>query len=305
MLRVFLADSRSPFEIGNERRSKLGVARKHGILRALAKHLHPMRALLLGNALANVLGDHAGVAAVLSRVEIRAAENFAEPCGDAFRMVGRHSRKQRTDERVLGHVFGIKNARHAQQRGKAACPLKERRLVLWRGHGIGELHIPVHPATERLILRMPAAAQAEMLPRRTFSSGHVVSIFVDKPDPARDPVRPILGDFDRCSSMLVDLVAGFHSLDAITEGSRRAGAHCLDDFVEPSAAGSNERLLPGVKDRGQMVGAKSRVGADAPVVEDLDLYAVVLVALVRDPLRVLRAGETRLGVAAVAERLVR
>jgi hypothetical protein len=47
------------------------------------------------------------------------------------------------------------------------------------------------------------------------------------------------------------------------------------------------------------------VRADAPVVEDLDLHAVVLVAPVRDPVRILRAGKIPFGVAAVAERLVR
>ena len=88
-----------------------------------------------------------------------------------------------------------------------------------------------------------------MLPRRTLGSGHIVSKFVDKSDTARNPVGTIFGDLDRCESIPINLVAGFHSVDAVTEGSRRARPHGLDYFVQSSTARSDEWLLPNMEYR--------------------------------------------------------
>src|SRR5580704_1293048 len=129
-------------------------------------------------------------------------------------MIRRHVCEEGAYQRILRHVFAVEDARHAQQSGKSACPLKKSGFVFWRGHGISELHIPVHTAAEWFVLRMSASAQTEMLQRRTLGSGHVASKFVDKSDTARNPVRPIFRDLDRCRSLPIDLVAGFHSVDA-------------------------------------------------------------------------------------------
>jgi hypothetical protein len=147
----------------------------------------------------------------------------------------------------------------------------------------------MHATAKRFVLRMSASAQTEMLPRRTFRSGHVASNFVDNSDTARDPVRAILGNFNRWSSMLVNLVAGFYSVDAVTEGSRRAAAHCLDYFVHSRTARRNEWLSPDVEYGSQSVGAEPRVGTDAAIIEDLELLTVVRVPLILNPLWVFRS----------------
>jgi hypothetical protein len=107
----------------------------------------------------------------------------------------------------------------------------------------------MHPAAEWFVLRMPTSAQAEMLTRRTLGSGHIFSRFVDKSDAARNSIRPIFGNLDRSRSRLINLVANFHIVDAVTEGPRRAGPYCLDYFVESSTARCNEWFSPNMEHR--------------------------------------------------------
>src|SRR6266852_3123814 len=164
-------------------------------------------------------------------------------------MIRRHVCKEGADEQILRHVFAIEDTCHAQQSGKSACPLKKCGFVCLRCYGVVELRVPVHTATEWFVLRMSASAQTEMLPRRTLGSGHIISKFVDKSDTACNPVRTIFGNLHRRRSMPIDLVAGFHSFDAVTEGSRRARPHGLDYFVQSSTARSNELLLPNMEYR--------------------------------------------------------
>src|SRR6266849_10971980 len=128
-----------------------------------------------------------------------------------------------------------------------------------------------------------------MFPRRPFGSGYDVSKFVDKSGTARHPVRPIFGNLDRCRSRPINLIAGFQSVDVVTEGSRRAGPHCLDYFVQSCTARRNEWFLPNMEYRSQSVGAKSRVSTDAAIIEDLDLLAVVRVPLIWNPLWIFRS----------------
>src|SRR6266567_2799956 len=164
-------------------------------------------------------------------------------------MIRRHVCKEGTDEEILRDILTVEDACHAQQSGKSACPLKKCGFVFRRGYGVVELRVPVHTATEWFVLRMSASAQTEMLPRRTLGSGHIVSKFVDKSDTACNTVRTIFGNLDRRRSMPIDLVAGFHSVDAVTEGSRRARPHGLDYFVQSSTARSDEWLLPNMEYR--------------------------------------------------------
>jgi hypothetical protein len=142
-----------------------------------------------------------------------------------------------------------------------------------------------------------------MLSRGTLYSRHVVSKFVHKTDTARNAIRSIFRDFDGGRPGAIDLGAGFYTIDAVTEGARRAGPHRLDDFVQPSAARRDEWLLPNMKDRSQPVGAESGVGADPAVIEYLNLLPLVGVAPVGNPLRVLGTGEARRSVGAIAKGL--
>jgi hypothetical protein len=60
-----------------------------------------------------------------------------------------------------------------------------------------------------------------------------------------------------------------------------------------------------MEDRSEPVGAESRVGTDSAIIENLDLLALVVVALVRNPLRIFGPGEARLCMGAIAIRLHR
>ena len=57
----------SPIRCRPEGGAKLGVVGQPGLVGGLQQQRHPPGPLLLGEALADVLGDHAGVAAVLAR----------------------------------------------------------------------------------------------------------------------------------------------------------------------------------------------------------------------------------------------
>ena len=84
----------------------------------------------------------------------------------------------------------VEPPREAQQRREAAGPLKERRLV-----GLGrvvEVRVPVHPAAERLVLRLAAAAQAVVLVRRAVVADLGMAFAVEQFDRAGDAVGAVL-----------------------------------------------------------------------------------------------------------------
>src|SRR5580692_9417767 len=107
----------------------------------------------------------------------------------------------------------------------------------------------MYPATERLILRLSASAEAEMFFGRTFGPRYIISKFVYEADTSGNPIWPILRYFNRSWTTLIDLSSGFYAIDAIAESSRRAGTHCLDDLVQTSAAWCNEWFLSHAKYR--------------------------------------------------------
>src|SRR4029450_2495212 len=101
---------------------------------------------------------------------------------------------------------------------------------------VGEMDIPMHSATERLVLRMPATAQTVVLQRRAHISQHPFSILLCQWNPTDDAVRSILGNLDRWLSNRVDLVACFTSVNCITQGAGRARSDGTNDVVHSSAA---------------------------------------------------------------------
>src|SRR5579859_2430289 len=128
---------------------------------------------------------------------------------------------------------------------------------------------------------------------------------VGQPDPAGDAVGAVLGDLDRRLAIVlpVDLGASLDAVDREAERPRRAVADRADDLIHAASAGRDERLAVDVEHRREAIGAEPRVLADAAVVEQRDLHALVRIASVRDALRVLAieepAGRTR----SVADRL--
>src|SRR5262249_58705434 len=146
-----------------------------------------------------------------------------------------------------------------------------------------------------------------MLGRRPRSARLLRAVGAKQGDPSGDAIRAVLGDRDRwlaCAAP-VHLVPGFGAVDRVAQRTGRAVPDGADDLVHPAPARRHERLGAGVEDGGQPVGAKPGVLADAAVVVDHDLLAVVDVAPVGYPLRVLSVGKAGPGAAAVAERLDR
>ena len=80
------------------------------------------------------------------------------------------------------------------------------------------------------------------------------------------------------------------SRPAIAKSARLTGrSGPLDDLVHPAAARGHERFAAGVEDGGKTVGAEAGVRAEAAVVEHRELVALVAVAPVGDPVRILVA----------------
>lgn len=75
----------------------------------------------------------------------------------------------------------------------------------------------------------------------------------------------------------------------------------MDDLVETSAAWGDEGLAVGVEDVLESVAAEARVRAEAAIVEDRQLQAVMAVPSVGHAVRVFGAAESNVPVAAVAE----
>ena len=116
---------------------------------------------------AEVLGDHPLIPAVALAVELGSAEHLAEPSRHALRdgrgpcwrtAAPAADPRGRASRRRCG-VIRVK-------RGEPAAPLEQRRLAVRVRHRVLEVHVPVHPAAERLVLGVPAAAQRVVLERR-------------------------------------------------------------------------------------------------------------------------------------------
>ena len=196
----------------------------------------------------------------------------------------------------------VKQPGQPGQRGQAAGPLEQGRLKA--AGRVAELHVPVHAAAERLVLRVAAPAERVVLTGRARGPGHVRARRVGQADPAGHPVGAVLGDLDGLLALAVpvDQAAGFLAVEGQAQRPGRTVAHRPDELVHPGSARGDEGLGAGAEGRRQPVGAQAGVLADAPVVEDRDLLTRVGVALVRHPVRVLGVGKPAAGVRPVAER---
>ena len=192
LLRVLHGYVRTPFEVRREGGREFGVVREARLCGALFEKSDPPGPLPIGQVLAEVLGDHPGVAAVALRVHRRATKYFRQPAGDPLGVVGGHRREQRTDERVLRHVLLIEDPGRKQEGRPATGPLEQRWFVVRVSYRIVEVDVPVHPRTERLVLRLPAPAQAVVLERGALIARHRGAIGIDQRDAAGGAVGPIL-----------------------------------------------------------------------------------------------------------------
>src|SRR5262249_16853875 len=151
-----------------------------------------------------------------------------------------------------------------------------------------EVDVPMHAAAERLVLRVSAATERVVLGGGALGAGDGCPALVGQRDRAGDPIRPVPAHFDGClaRSVPAGLSAPLDSVDRIAQRAGRAIAHGADDVVHAAPAGGHEGTF-GVEDRVQTVGAEAGVLADAAVVEDGQLHAVVSIAPVGNPLGVL------------------
>jgi hypothetical protein len=78
--------------------------------------------LFRGDRQADVVAEHGGIAAVLSRVGRRPAEDLAEPDGDVMRVVVADVCEQERQERILVDV-PIADLGQALDRGSTTGPL--------------------------------------------------------------------------------------------------------------------------------------------------------------------------------------
>lgn len=92
----------APFEIGDEGGAELGVGGEALLVGGLEEELHPAPALLVGDASAEMVLDHSGVAAMVGGVVVGAAEDFADEGCDVLEVLGRHVGEERCEERVGG-----------------------------------------------------------------------------------------------------------------------------------------------------------------------------------------------------------
>src|SRR5262249_53859109 len=160
---------------------------------------------------------------------------------------------------------------------------------------------PVHAAAERLVPRVAASAERVMLERAPVGPLDGRALLVRKRDRAGDPVRAVPADLDRrlARSLPVDLRARLDAVEPVAERAGRAVADRADQVVDPRSARSHERSFR-VKRVAEAVGAEAGVLADAAVVVDGEPDAVIGVAAVRDPFRILRIVEVDPGAGPIA-----
>ena len=97
--------ARAPFEIGDEGGAELGAGGKLELVGGFEEEPDPAVALLLGDAFAEVVADHGGVAAVEGGVVGGAAENLGDELGYVLEVGLSHVAEERLEERVGGDLL--------------------------------------------------------------------------------------------------------------------------------------------------------------------------------------------------------
>ena len=95
----------APFEIGDEGGAEFGVGGKTLLVGGLEQELEPAFALLVGDALAEVMLDHRGVSAVVIGVFRGSTEDLADEGGDVLEVLRRHAGEERGEERIEGDLL--------------------------------------------------------------------------------------------------------------------------------------------------------------------------------------------------------
>src|SRR5207253_636360 len=138
------------------------------------------------------------------------------------------------------------------------------------GWGVTELHVPVHAATERLVLRLAAAAQGVVLAGRASGAGHVRAGRVGQRDRAGHPVTAVLGHLDGAfpGPVPVGQVARFLTVEGQAQRAGRAVPHGPDELVEAGAAGRDEGFGAGAERGRRPVGGTPRWLGEVRVCHD-------------------------------------
>jgi len=161
----------------------------------------------------------------------------------------------------------------------------------------------VHSAAEWFVLRVTAATQAIVLPRRALSALLILALHIFEWDSTGNPVRSIFGDHDRRLAHLIDLIATLDASSGIAQRAGGAVSHRGENLLHPGTVWINKGFLAQAKDRRQVVCAQAGVRTDPAIVENRDLLTDIRVAPVRHAVRLFLAGEADAGMGAIAERL--
>jgi len=158
-----------------------------------------------------------------------------------------------------------------------------------------EPDVPVAAVTERLVARVPAAAQREMLAAGAFPERDVL-----EKNAATDPVRAIAGDLDL---RLIEEPVVPHASLLPGQGARRTLTDDALHVVRRRSVGVDPGLDTHSPHLWQAGRAESGMRARATIVEDCDLPSCVAIEVVRHAVVAFGVIESHGGVGAIAERL--
>jgi hypothetical protein len=136
LTRVDNCEPRAPFQIADESRAKLGIARNADLIGAFEQKCDPAAALNLGQRASSTLTDHVRMSPQLGAVNFRAAEDLAHERGDLLYVVGRHACEDRSEDRI-GRDPIIEGGEQPRDRYRATDPLIQRRDWSGVGHVVG------------------------------------------------------------------------------------------------------------------------------------------------------------------------
>lgn len=123
-LRVCEREPSTPFQIGDQSRAELWIARHSGIVRGETHQAGKPKPLLSRNAELSMLLEHSLVASQLCGVFGRASENLTPPRGDVATMLGMDAARKERGQQFVFLDSVVKSIDHALNRLVAARPLK-------------------------------------------------------------------------------------------------------------------------------------------------------------------------------------
>src|SRR5258708_14262620 len=138
---VLLRQSRTPLDVGYKRRAELGIGGQTSFVSHLADQASPPCPLGLSQRFPDVLGDHAGIAAVVLGVALRPPKDLTEPGSYALGMVWGHVGEQGPNQRILRDVLLIEQAREPHPRTEDTSPSITRCVLIPVRHPVHRIYM--------------------------------------------------------------------------------------------------------------------------------------------------------------------